>query len=617
MNTELQIRVYRQRSLRHSMPLPGSLQIGRQRPGEPAPFHFDPQAKRLLIAALDDKLVSREHLQLEMVASAAAEPENRFPRVRVTNLSRKRSVQVARHGRLLPEQETLVEVPVEVTFEDFALRIEPAPDSSTWEVRSLVRPTLAPGQPSGQLDLKTQQSILQASIADTPPADQLIHWLSEMMVVLQHAAGTEDFLDQAVDAVDRIVGLDAVLALRLEDGQWHLAASRNKPAQASRSEVHAPSRTILQHLLDKRSTVYHLPASMHGSASLQGVKALVASPILDASGEVIGALYGARFSSPQRQVPQISELEATMVEVVACSAAAGIARQQQQQEALQAKILFEQYFSPQLARELESNPGLLDANEAEISILFCDIVGFSAVSQRIGSHMTMQWISEVMEVLSLAVENNAGVVVDYIGDELMAMWGAPKPQADHAVQACLAAHELLACCDPIDREWRERTGQAINFRIGICSGRASVGNTGSIRRLKYGPLGNTVNLACRLQSAAKQFGVRLLVSATTAAAVREQPQLICRPLGTAKFVNISAPVEVFELGSRKQPEHVELSSRYAHILQAWKNAEWEQARRQLREVADCYPHDGPTQRLLERLQGPGRDPACVWPLESK
>ena len=306
-----------------------------------------------------------------------------------------------------------------------------------------------------------------------------------------------------------------------------------------------------------------------------------------------------------------------MVEVIACSAAAGIARELQQQKALQAHIQFEQFFTPQLARELEANPSLLDSQDADISVVFCDIVGFSAISHRIGSTLTMQWINDVMELLSAAVFDNEGVVVDYIGDEMMAMWGAPKAYADHAAKACFAAEQMFRTRKEIDAQWLGRTGQSIDFRIGICSGKASVGNAGSRRRLKYGPLGDTVNLASRLQSAAKQLDVRQLVGAATAAAAGPSSSQVYRPLGTARFVNISEPFEMGELGSSAHPEFVELAERFVSITDRLRTSNWDAARSELEATADRFPEDIPTRLLLYRLWKNKIDPSCIWPFQTK
>ena len=141
---------------------------------------------------------------------------------------------------------------------------------------------------------------------------------------------------------------------------------------------------------------------------------------------------------------QISEFEAKLVELLANGVAAGLARVKEEQAAAAARVQFEQFFTPQLAAQLQRDPQLLDGRDAEVTVLFADIRGFSRVSERLGPERTMAWIHDTMSVLSECVLRHDGVLVDFIGDEMMAMWGAPLPQPDHASLACLAARDRLA-----------------------------------------------------------------------------------------------------------------------------------------------------------------------------
>jgi adenylate cyclase len=569
----------------------------------------------LIVAELDDKLVSREHLQIKLVSGMA---EFDAPHVEFSNLSRKRSLIVDGYRKLAPGESTQVATPVRASFEGFDVRVE-AREAGMGSVKELPHPTLAPGKgglPSQSL--VAQMSGFSSSADEQYSTEQLIHWLGETMEVLQSAAGASDFLAQAVDAVDRIIGLDTITALRFEGGRWRIACTKDAKSSQLGFDARPPSSTILKQLLVMKRTIRQLPGNGSPTDSLQGVKALVVSPILDPNEEVIGALYGTRYGSSSAQLPQISELEATMVEVIACSAAAGIAREFEQQKAMAARVQFEQFFTPRLARELENDPRMLEGHEANISVLFCDIVRFSSISQRIGSQTTLRWISGVMDKLSEVVLDHEGVVVDYIGDELMAMWGAPKAQADHALKACKAACDLLRCKELIDRQWLQEIGQPIDFRTGICSGVASVGNIGSSMKFKYGPLGDTVNLASRLQGAGKHFGVRQLISRATADSLQASQSLVCRPLGTTRLANMAHPIEVFELCEEYTPRFNQLALAFADIIDAIKRSDFAKTWELLKHLASSYPEDRPTQLLVQRLStGERMDPACLWRFDAK
>lgn len=635
MSTPITVRVYRKETLGYSVTLSAgpdgssAVEIGRQRPGEPAEFHFDSATNRLVISPINDKLVSRKHILLSCI------PFQDSTALEIKNLSKKRSITIEHYGKLPPEETTTRQLPATITFEDFSVvadhpRSEPLGDDGALKTMSLGHQTLAPSpsklasiQTSGLVRQGLESTVhseeLRTASLQQYSSEQLVHWLSETMEVLQSAAGAPDFLVQAVDAVRRIVGLDSIAALRFTDGEWQLAAHTDAHGKSADSYP-SPSQTILNRVFESKQTIFQMPSDLTMGASLMGVRAVVASPILSPDGNVIGAIYGSRFGKGNIDLPQITKLEATMVEVIACGAAAGIAREQQQKKAMEMRIQFERCFPPQLIDELEQNPQMLDGQEAEISVLFCDVVGFSSVSGRITSKLTLEWISDVMDKLSIAVLNNDGVVVDFIGDELMAMWGAPKEEPRHAEKACLAAADLMQCKKTIDDRWLDKIGQPIDFRIGICSGPASVGNTGSSKRLKYGPLGNTVNLASRLQSAAKQFGVKQLISQSTASQLTAgHPSLYCRPLGSARFVNIPKPVEIYELRGAAAPgSSAGLCQSFESVIEACRGNQLEAARQLLEKHRERYPNDAPSEMLAERMASTDTfDCQCIWPLDRK
>src|SRR5262249_52487108 len=150
----------------------------------------------------------------------------------------------------------------------------------------------------------------------------------------------------------------------------------------------------------------------------------------------------------------ISELEARLVEFLARAVAAGLARQQEERKALAARVQFEQFFTRDLARQLPSDPLMLEGQEREVTVMVWDIRGFSGVSHKLGAATTIKWVRDVLDEMSEDVLKEDGVLVDYIGDELMAMWGAPGEQPDHAARACRAALAILERIPELNNRWR-------------------------------------------------------------------------------------------------------------------------------------------------------------------
>ena len=279
------------------------------------------------------------------------------------------------------------------------------------------------------------------------------------------------------------------------------------------------------------------------TSSLLGVTAVVASPILDESQEVIGAVYGARRGAGRSL--EIRPLEAQLTQVLAAAVAAGLARLESEAQAARRRVQFEQFFTPDLAAALDRDPALLDGSEREVTVLFADIRGFSAVSEKMLPRLACELIRDIMEHLTARIMESSGVVVDYIGDGLLAMWNAPLEQSDHAARACRAALAMRDGLPELNRRWEGRIGRAIGLGIGINSGPALVGNTGSLQKFKYGPLGHTVNLASRVEGATKHLGVSLLITGSTRELLGNN--FATRRLCRARVVGIAGEVELHEL----------------------------------------------------------------------
>jgi adenylate cyclase len=251
--------------------------------------------------------------------------------------------------------------------------------------------------------------------------------------------------------------------------------------------------------------------------------------------------------------------------------------------------------------------------------MFCDIRGFSTIAERVGAKRTIEWINDVLTELSYCVTNTDGVLVDYIGDELMAMWGAPAEQPDHASRACRAAVEMLKLIEPLRERWKEITPDRFGFGIGVNTGMARVGNTGSKVKFKYGPLGNTVNLASRVEGITKKLGVAALITDSTAEAIGRafdhRRLAVVRPLG------IVEPIGLHELQANADENWRQMAHRYESALDSFDASDLRGAARQLASLVYEHPDDNPSVVLLGRVvvaltrREEKVDP--VWVMDSK
>jgi adenylate cyclase len=373
-------------------------------------------------------------------------------------------------------------------------------------------------------------------------------------------------------------------------------------------------------VLQEKRTFWEQPALGESTEhSLAGVAAVVAAPILDRRGEVLGALYGERRLGGVAAPGAITEVEATLVELLARGVAAGLARLEQEQAALAERVRFEQFFTPELARQLSQHPDLLQPREAEVTVLFCDIRRFSRISERLGAARTVEWCRGVLDMLSDCVLAEGGVLVDYLGDGLFAMWGAPDEQADHARRACRAALAMLAGLPRLNARWQPVVGEPLALGIGVNTGAAQVGNTGSSRKFKYGPRGNTVNLGSRVEGATKYLKCELLLTGATRAHL--DASFATRRLARVQVLDIAEPVDLNELAPEDRPHWPEARAEYHKALSLFENREFAPAAHTLGNWCGQHPEDGPALVLLHRTVRCLLDGAPllhpVWALTSK
>jgi len=602
--------VYHQERQVYSTRFDGPLEVGRQQPGEPEPYAQLPTAggARLVVASLGEASLSRQQVRLQPLEAGM---------VRVVNLSAAVPIAADALGTIEPSQALELTPPFVLVVGERSLRVEQVYEDAPRLV-GLADATLAPGRhksPSGALPS------IAALKSGSGEGETLIQWMYAAMSVFQSAASSPGFLQDAAQAVVNLVELDTVAVLRWDGTQWVTEAFATRTGNLS--SRWRPSSTVLDTMRAEKRTFRRAP-SEH-AASLLGVEALVAAPILDAQGQVTGALYGDRRQPAQnREATEITHLEAMLVELLASGVAAGLARLEQEREAMATRVRFEQAFTPELVRQVESQPELLAGKDAEISALFCDVRGFSRLSERLGPVRTFAWISDVLEELSECVHRHDGVLVDYAGDELFGMWGTPIERADHALRACRTAAEMLERLEALNQRWQSELGQAIEIGIGINTGIARVGNTGTKRKFKYGPVGNTVNLASRVQGATKQFKARVVVSGNTVKSARAtgpgESALGFRRLARVRVVNIDEPIDLYELVAGPDARWCQLRDRYQEALDALERQEFFLATKHLGNLVADVPEDGPTQILLSRAVNAMVHPHdfdAVWTLSSK
>ncbi|MCS7253800.1 MAG: adenylate/guanylate cyclase domain-containing protein [Armatimonadota bacterium] len=225
------------------------------------------------------------------------------------------------------------------------------------------------------------------------------------------------------------------------------------------------------------------------------------------------------------------------------------------------KNLFALYVSGEIAERLARYPELaaIGGEDREVSVLFADIRDFTATMQRLGAERLTKLLTEYFTVMSDVIKRHSGFVDKFIGDEIMALFGAPMPTDGYALNAVMAALEMRATAESLSKRWLERGDPQLRIGIGIATGIASVGNFGALDRFQYTAFGDPVNLASRLQALTKETGAAILICAQTARKVEGVVEL--KPIGKVTVRGFSEPIEVFEIVGVKSRANATSSAR--------------------------------------------------------
>lgn len=291
---------------------------------------------------------------------------------------------------------------------------------------------------------------------------------------------------------------------------------------------------------------------------------------------------------------------------------------------------FGKYVDPRVVEGLIGGPVLAAEGQHRVmTVMFCDVKGFTHIAEETTSEGLVKVMNRYFSAMSAPVRDQGGIIDKYIGDAIMAYWGPPfTDAADQARLAGLAALAMGERLASLRTEFAELLGMRslpmpFDIRIGIATGEALVGSVGSEFMMSYTVLGETVNLASRLEGASKLYGTRILASADTVAGSRDAIEV--REIDRVVVLGETRPQTVFEIMGRKgalSPAQFELKARFAEGLEAYRAQRWEDARGAFTAALTAVPDDGPAKLFLKRIVGfqtapPPESWDGSWHLEQK
>ena len=289
------------------------------------------------------------------------------------------------------------------------------------------------------------------------------------------------------------------------------------------------------------------------------------------------------------------------------------------------KSTFERYVSATVAAEIIRNPDMLHlgGQKKTITILFTDIGDFTNLSEMLSPEDVVSHLNEYFQGMSSAILDYNGTINKFQGDAILAFWGAPVEQEDHALLACQAALRCLEFLTELEKKWVAEGLPPRTYRFGINTGEVVVGNIGSSSRFEYTVIGDDVNLASRLEAANKYYGTQIFISERTYSLIKDR--LVAREIDIIRVVGKSEPIKVYELVAEKREideRKVRLLERFEAGIHAYRGRQWGTAISCFEQVLHLAPEDSPAKVYIKRCQqyeqaAPAQDWEGVFELKAK
>ncbi len=270
------------------------------------------------------------------------------------------------------------------------------------------------------------------------------------------------------------------------------------------------------------------------------------------------------------------------------------------------KGMFSQYLNPSVVNELIAHPEKLrlGGEKKELTVFFSDIASFTNFSEKLDAVDLVQILNEYLSAMTDIILKNDGTLDKYVGDAVMAVWGAPMQLPNNAMNACRAALQMQEKIDEIAARWNQEGKPTLIVRMGLNTDYMVVGNVGGSGRFDYTVIGDAVNVGSRMEGANKTYGTRIMISERTWILVKHE--MLCRELDYLIVKGRSEPIRIFELLGELNSSSVDTTKELLEIynlgLLYYRNREFKKAIDEFQFALKINPDDGPSQLYLLRSQ---------------
>ena len=285
----------------------------------------------------------------------------------------------------------------------------------------------------------------------------------------------------------------------------------------------------------------------------------------------------------------------------------------EEKERKKVKGAFEHYLSPEVIEDVLQDPDhlKLGGDKKELTVFFSDVRGFTTISESLAPEKLCELMNHYFTPMTALILKSGGVLDKYIGDAIMAFWGAPIPLSNGPQLACKVSLEMLFTLDRLREDFLRRGYPPIDIGIGLNTGLMSVGNMGSEDRFTYTVMGDAVNLGARLEGLTKEYGVKIIISKFTAEKL-DPKEFFFRGLDVIRVKGKTEPVKICELMRSDFLGHQRMISEFIEIFSAarlsYANRDFVRAKKFFGECLQLKPDDKPTNIYIDRLEQYLNDP---------
>ncbi|HYU64834.1 MAG TPA: adenylate/guanylate cyclase domain-containing protein, partial [Candidatus Paceibacterota bacterium] len=276
---------------------------------------------------------------------------------------------------------------------------------------------------------------------------------------------------------------------------------------------------------------------------------------------------------------------------------------------------FSRYLAPQVIKELINNPDALrlGGKKENLTILFSDIRNFTALAESMGPEQLTSFLNQYLSFMTRIVLEHEGVIDKYIGDAIMAFWGTPLPNSNHERDGLVSALEMIEALEAFNKQNARLGNPVINVGIGLNSGEVTVGNMGSEKRFDYTVIGDSVNLASRLEGLTKVYGVNIIIGESTYKTIENDPTFLCRELDHVQVKGKKHKGRIYEaIPPRRHNVIRKILNAFNRGREAYYEGRWETAQKEFASVLSSLPTDGPSLLLQQRCTEFQKKPPNNW-----